>query len=71
MAYKMDSIFIVNNWKNILKDSTNLIISKEEIKEYLERHIKKYKTKGMPIDKFKTSTIDHIERIVGLVKKYS
>ena len=39
--------------------------------EQLEKYIKKYKTKGMPIDKFKTSTIDHIERIVGLVKKYS
>ena len=39
--------------------------------EQLEKYIKKYKTKGMPIDKFKTSTIEHIERIVGLVKKYS
>lgn len=39
--------------------------------EQLEKYIKKYKTKGMPINKFKTSTIEHIERIVGLVKKYS
>ena len=33
------------NWKNILKDSKNLLFSKEEIKEYLEKYIWKEKLK--------------------------
>ena len=34
-----------SNWKNILKDSTKLLLSKDEIKEYLEKHIWKEKLK--------------------------
>jgi len=57
------------NWKNILKDSTNLILSKEEIKEYLERHIWKEKLK---IENFMELYLDEVlfPRLINNIENF-
>ena len=57
------------NWKNILKDSTNLILSKEEIKEYSERHIWKEKLK---IENFMELYLDEVlfPRLINNIENF-